>query len=249
MTKLEGKVATITGGSSGIGLASAKRFVDEGAYVFIMGRRQAELEKAKAEIGKNVTIVQGDVSSLADLDNLYRVVAEEKGRVDIVMANAGFVEFCSFESVTQNHFDKTFQTNARGAFFTVQKALPLMKNGGSIILVAASGHLKGSPGRSTYVASKAAIRSFARTLALELKDRNIRVNTLTPGATDTPIAKTLFKTQEQVDKVIAHFKSLTPLGRLGRPEEVASAALFLASDDSSYSTGMELLVDGGFAQV
>lgn len=249
MKRLEGKIAVITGGSSGIGLATAKRFVEEGAYVFITGRQKDDLEKAAAEIGANVSAVQGDVSNLEDLDNLYAIVGAQKGRVDIVMANAAFVEAIPFESVTVEHFDKTFATNARGVFFTAQKAVPLMKQGGSIILVAASGHVKGSPGRSTYVASKAAIRSFARTLAVELKEKGIRVNTLTPGMTDTPILKGLFTNQAQVEKFSAILKSQTPLGRLGRPEEVAAAALFLASDESSFSTGTELFVDGGYAQV
>ncbi len=248
-SKLKGKVAVITGGSSGIGLATAKRFVAEGAYVFITGRRDSELRKAKALIGRNVTAVRGDVSNLDDLDNLYKTVAKKKSVIDIVMANAAFVEMQSFESVTPEHFDKTFGTNARGVFFTVQKALPFMKNGGSIIVVAASGHVKGSPGRSTYVASKAAIRSFARTWAAELKDRKIRVNALTPGATDTPIIKGLFAKKEEQEKMIESFKAMIPLARLGRADEVASAALFLASEESSYCTGIDLFVDGGFAQV
>jgi len=249
MQKLSGKIAIITGGSSGIGLAAAKRFVEEGAHVFITGRREDELKKASAEIGQNVTAVRGDVSSIEDLDKLYAAVSSLKGRVDVVMANAAFVEFVPFVKVTPEHFEKTFRTNAMGVFFTVQKAVPLMKNGGSVILVAASGHVKGSPGRSTYVASKAAIRSFARTLALELKEKGIRVNTLTPGATDTPIFKGLFTSEDQAQKVLAAFRAQTPLGRLGRPEEVATAALFLASEESSFCTGMELFVDGGLAQV
>jgi NAD(P)-dependent dehydrogenase (short-subunit alcohol dehydrogenase family) len=248
MSKLSQKVAVITGGSSGIGLATAKLFVEEGAYVFTTGRREDELQKAKAIIGRNVTVVKGDVAYPEDLDQLYQTVRTEKGVVDIVVANAAFVEMALIESVTTDHFDKTFGTNARGVFFTVQKALPLMTNGGSIILVAAAGHVKASPGRSTYAASKAAIRSFARSWAVELKDRKIRINTLSPGATDTPILDRAFP-KEQYEKVIGTVKAMTPLGRLGHPEETAAAALFLASADSSFSTGIDLFVDGGFSQI
>jgi NAD(P)-dependent dehydrogenase (short-subunit alcohol dehydrogenase family) len=181
MSKLNKKIAVITGGSSGIGLASAKKFVEEGAYVFITGRRQNELDKAKAEIGKNVTTVQGDVTNLDDLDRLYRTVKDEKGAIDIIVASAGFVERVLTQDVTPAHFDKTFATNARGVYFTVQKALPLLRKGGSIVLVSSGLHLKGLPEHGTYAATKAAIRSFARTWAMELKDRGIRVNTLSPG--------------------------------------------------------------------
>ena len=249
MSKLDGKIAVVTGGSSGIGLASAKRFVEEGAYVFILGRRQSELDKAKAVIGRNVTAVRGDVANLADLDRLFATVGAEKGRVDIVMASAGFVERAPIEAITPEHFDKTFNINARGLFFTVQKALPLMKNGGSIVLVSSGLHLKGVPAYATYSATKAAVRSFARTLAMELKDRGIRVNTLSPGAIDTPIIQGQFKTKEEADGAKAMFAQMTPLGRIGRPEEMASAALFLASSDSSYSTGIDLAADGGSTQV
>ncbi len=249
MSKLSGKVAVITGGSSGIGLATAQKFVEEGAYVFITGRRQTELDKAKALIGKNVTAVQGDVANLADLDRLYQTVAAEKGRLDIVVANAGFVEHQTIDSATPQHFDKTFNINARGAFFTVQKALPLIKNGGSIILVSSGLHMRGFPAHGTYSATKAALRSFARTWAAELKDRGIRVNNLSPGAVDTPIIDGQFATKEQADGARAMFASMTPLGRIGRPEEIAAAALFLASDDSSFSTGIDLVADGGITQV
>jgi len=249
MSKLTGKVAVITGGSSGIGLATARRFVEEGAYVFITGRRQSELDKAKAEIGRNVTAVQGDVADLGDLDRLFETVRSEKGVVDIVVASAGFVEHQTIDVATPEHFDKTFNINARGVFFTVQKALPLMKNGGSIVLVSSGLHLKGLPAHGTYAATKAALRSFARTWAMELRDRGIRVNTLSPGAIDTPIIDGQFKTKEEADAAKARFAELTPLGRIGRADEMASAALFLASNDSSYSTGIDLIADGGLTQV
>jgi NAD(P)-dependent dehydrogenase (short-subunit alcohol dehydrogenase family) len=249
MGKLEGKVAVITGGSSGIGLATAKRFVEEGAYVFITGRRSSELEKAKAAIGKNVTAVQGDVASLSDLDRLYQAVKETKGTVDIVVANAGFVEHAPLALATPEHFDKTFGINARGVFFTVQKALPLLNNDGSIVLVSSGLHLKGFPAHSTYSATKAAVRSFARTWAAELKDKGIRVNTLSPGAIDTPIIDGQFKTKEEADGAKAMFAQMTPLGRIGRAEEIAAAALFLASNESSFATGIDLVVDGGVTQL
>lgn len=249
MGKLQGKVAVVTGGSSGIGLATAKRFVAEGAYVFITGRRQSELDLAKAAIGANVSTVAGDVANLADLDRLYRTVAAEKNRVDIVVASAGFVEHAPIDSATPEHFDKTFNINARGTFFTVQKALPLMKKGGSIVLVASVLHLKGFPQHGTYSATKAAIRSFSRTWAAELKDRGIRVNTLSPGAIDTPIIDGQFKTKAEADGARSLFAQMTPLGRIGRADEMAAAALFLASEDSSFSTGIDLVADGGLTQL
>jgi NAD(P)-dependent dehydrogenase (short-subunit alcohol dehydrogenase family) len=249
MGKLQGKVAVITGGSSGIGLATAKRFVAEGAYVFITGRRQSELDLAKTAIGANVTAVAGDVANLADLDRLYRTVAEQKGQVDIVVASAGFVEHAPIDSATPEHFDKTFNINARGTFFTVQKALPLMKKGGSIVLVASGLHLKGLPLHGTYSATKAAIRSFSRTWAAELKDRGIRVNTLSPGAIDTPIINGQFNTKAEADGARSMFAQMTPLGRIGRADEMAAAALFLASEDSSFSTGIDLVADGGLTQI
>jgi NAD(P)-dependent dehydrogenase (short-subunit alcohol dehydrogenase family) len=249
MGKLQGKVAVITGGSSGIGLATAKRFVAEGAYVFITGRRQSELDVAKAAIGTSVSTVAGDVANLADLDRLYRTVAAEKDRVDIVVASAGFVEHAPIDSATPEHFDKTFNINARGTFFTVQKALPLMKNGGSIVLVASGLHLKGIAQHGTYSATKAAIRSFARTWAAELKDRGIRVNTLSPGAIDTPIIDGQFKTKAEADGARSMFAQMTPLGRIGHADEMAAAALFLASEDSSFSTGIDLVADGGLTQL
>lgn len=249
MAKLDGKVAVITGGSSGIGLATARRFVDEGAHVFVTGRRIAELEKAKSAIGRDLSIVQGDAANLDDLDRLFARVKAEKGVVDIVVASAGFVEHAPLDTASPEHFDKTFGLNARGVFFTVQKALPLMKRGGSIVLISSGLHLKGFPAHSTYSASKAALRSFARTWAAELKDRGIRVNALSPGAIDTPIIDSQFKTQEEADRARAAYAQMTPLGRLGKPDEMASAALFLASDDSSFSTGTDLVADGGITQL
>jgi NAD(P)-dependent dehydrogenase (short-subunit alcohol dehydrogenase family) len=248
--KLNGKIAVITGGSSGIGLATAKLFVQEGAYVFITGRRQAELNKAKAEIGKDVTAVQGDVANLSDLDKLYATVKSEKGALDIVVANAGIVEMVTTKDVTPEHYDKTFNVNARGSFFTVQKALPLLRDGGSIVLVASGVHQKGLPFYVTYAATKAAMRSFVRSWAADFKDRGIRVNTLSPGPIDTPIIEGQFGgSKEQADAMKKQFAQMVPLGRIGRAEEMASAILFLASDDSSYSTGIDLPADGGLTQV
>jgi len=247
--KLDGKVAVITGGSSGIGLAAAKAFVNEGAYVFIAGRRQPELDKAKAAIGRNVSTVQIDVAKLVDLERLFGQVKAEKGGLDILVASAGFVEMAPMAAVTPEHFDKTFAINARGVFFTVQKAVPLMRDGGSIVLVSSGAHLKGIPFYVTYSATKAALRSFARSMAAELKDRGIRVNTLSPGAIDTPIIDGQFKTKEEADGAREMFKQMTPLGRIGKPEEMAKAILFLASDDSSYTTGTDLVADGGMTQL
>ena len=249
MSRLNGKIAVITGGSSGIGLATARRFVDEGAYVFITGRRMSELEKAQEVIGRDVSIIQSDVANLNDLDAVFAQVKAEKGVIDIVVANAGFVEQSPIEAATPEHFDRTFGINVRGVFFTVQKALPLMTRGGSIVLVASGLHLKGFPAHSTYSASKAAVRSLSRTLAAELKDRGIRVNTLSPGAVDTPIIESQFETQEEADGARTAYAQITPLGRLGKPEEMAAAMLFLASDDSSFSTGTDLIADGGITQL
>jgi NAD(P)-dependent dehydrogenase (short-subunit alcohol dehydrogenase family) len=249
MGKLQGKVAVVTGGSSGIGLATARRFVEEGAYVFITGRRAEQLESAKRAIGRNVTAVEGDVANLHDLDRLFKIVREEKGVVDIVVANAGFVERVLLENVTPEHFDKTFNINVRGTYFTIQKALPLMTRGGSIVLVSSVLNAKGLPEHSTYSATKAALRSLARSFAAELTGRGIRVNTLSPGAIDTPIIDGQFATKAEADEARQFFASATPIGRIGRPEEMAAAVLFLASDDSSYSTGIDLFADGGLAQV
>jgi len=249
MSKLKGKVAVITGGSSGIGLATAQRFVNEGAHVYITGRRQAELDKAVTAMGSAVTAVKGDVSNLEDLDVLYRRIAADRRKVDIVVANAGFVEWGYLPTATPEHFDKTFNINARGVFFTVQKALPLMNDGGSVILVASGVHLKGIPQYTVYGATKAAVRSFGRSWAAELKGRKIRVNTLSPGATDTPMFDGQFKSKEEAEGAKKYFCEIITLGRLGRPDELASAACFLASDESSYITGADLVVDGGWTQV
>jgi NAD(P)-dependent dehydrogenase (short-subunit alcohol dehydrogenase family) len=247
--QLKDKVAVITGGSSGIGFATAKRFVEEGAHVYITGRRQRELDTARTLIGKNVTAVKGDVANLADLDQLYQVVAAEKGVVDIVFANAGFIEHQTIEQLTPEHYEKTFNINVRGVMFTVRKALPLMNRGGSIILSSSIVAGKGLPAHGAYGATKAALRSLAKTWTVELKHRGIRVNTLSPGATDTPIIDGQFSTKAQADAAREAFSGKTPLGRLGRAEELAAAVLFLASDSSSYITGIDLPVDGGFAQV
>lgn len=247
--KLNNKVAVITGGSSGIGLATAKKFVEEGAYVFITGRRQSELDKAVAEIGKNVTAVQGDIASLEDLDRLYATIKSEKGSLDIIVASAGYVEVKTTAEVTPGHFDKTFDINAKGTFFTVQKALPLLNNNGAIVLVGSCIWLKGFPQYITYGATKAAIRFYTKAWAAELKDRGIRVNNLSPGAIDTPIIEVQFKTPEAVAGAKEMFAQFTPLGRIGQPEEMASAILFLSSNDSSYITGVDLVADGGMTQL
>ncbi len=250
MKKLEGKVAVITGGSSGIGLATARRFVEEGAYVVITGRRAKELEEAAALIGGNVTTVVGDVSSLDDLDRLYAVVKEKHGHIDILFANAGAGTIAPLEAATETHFDQTFDVNVKGLFFTVQKALPLFRDGGSIILTSSVSNVMGLPGFSAYAASKAAVRSFSRSWTLELKDRNIRVNTMSPGPIDTPaLATTTGLTPKQAEQAAAQFASQVPMGRRGQPEEIAAAVTFLASDESSYITGVDLAVDGGLAQV
>ena len=240
-SKLEGKIAVVTGGTEGIGLATAKLFVKEGAYVFITGRRQKELDEAVKAIGGNVSGVQGDVAKLADLDRLYETVAKVKGQIDIVFANAGAGEFVPFGAVTEEHFDKLFNVNVRGTLFTVQKALPLLKDGGSIILNGSVASVKGTAAFGVYAASKAAIRSFVRTWTTDLKDRRIRSNVVSP--INTPLAS------RQSADVIARIVSTIPMGRMGEPDEVAKVTLFLASDDSSFVTGIELFVDGGRAQI
>jgi NAD(P)-dependent dehydrogenase (short-subunit alcohol dehydrogenase family) len=243
MSKLRGKVAVITGGTTGIGFAAAKLFVEEGAYVFITGRRQNELHKAVDEIGSNATGVQGDVSKLADLDRLYETIKATGRKIDIVFANAGIAEFSPLGSITEEHFDKLFSINVKGTLFTVQKALPLMNDGGSIILTGSVASIKGTPAFWVYGATKAAIRNFVRAWTVELKDRRIRSNVLSPGPTETPVVA------QQPQEAIARIVSTIPMGRMGEPDEIAKAALFLASDDSSFVTGIELFVDGGRAQI
>jgi NAD(P)-dependent dehydrogenase (short-subunit alcohol dehydrogenase family) len=245
--RLDGKIAVITGGNSGIGLATAQRFVQEGAYVFITGRRQNELDRAVKQIGKNVTGIQGDVSNLEDLDRLYDTVKQQKGRIDVLFANAGIVEVAPLGSITESLFDKTFSINVKGLLFTVQKALPLFQVGGSIILNSSIGGSKGVEGMSVYAATKAAIRSFGRSWTVELKDRKIRVNALSPGPIATP-ARSGWP-EEQIEQFKKSVVNRVPLGRMGNPDEIAKAVAFLASDDSSYITGIELFVDGGMAQI
>ena len=248
--KLEGKIAVITGGNSGIGLATAKRFVAEGAYVFVTGRRQKELDSAVSEISKNVSGIQSDVSNLADLDKLYDVVKNKKGSIDILFANAGIAQFAPLGEITEEHFDKIFRINVKGLLFTVQKALPLFQEGGgSIILNASIGSSKGFEETSVYSATKAAIRSFARTWTVDLRHRKIRVNAISPGPIDTPIFDNLMQNEEQREKFKKNIVNTVPMGRMGSPDEVAKAVSFLASDDSSYITGIELFVDGGLAQI
>ncbi|MDF0544862.1 glucose 1-dehydrogenase [Sphingobium sp. H39-3-25] len=250
MKKLEGKIAVITGGSSGIGLATARRFVEEGAHVVITGRREKELKEAAGIIKENVTTVVGDVAHLDDLDRLYAVVKEKHGHIDILFANAGAGTIAPLEVATEAHFDQTFDVNVKGLFFTVQKALPLFRDGSSIILTSSVSNVKGLPGFSAYAASKAAVRSFARAWTLELKDRKIRVNTMSPGPIDTPaLATTTGLTPEQAEQAAAQFAAQVPMGRRGEPEETAAAVTFLASEESSYITGVDLAVDGGLAQV
>lgn len=247
--RLEGKVALITGGNSGIGLATAKRFVSEGAYVYITGRRDAELAAAVKEIGRNVTGVQGDVSNLGDLDRLFAQIKREKGKLDIVFANAGVAKFAAFGTITEELYDWTFDINVKGLLFTVQKALPLLPDGAAIILNSSIVGSKGLPVNSVYSATKAAIRSFARTWTTDLKDRRIRVNAVSPGSIDTPGMSGLLASAESGEQRKKMISTVTPLGRFGTPDEIAKAVVFLASDDASYVTGTELFVDGGFAQV
>ena len=244
MGKLEGKVAVITGGSSGLALTSAKRFVEEGAYVFITGRRQETLDEAVELIGRNVTGVRGDAANLDDLDRLFETVRREKGRIDVLFASAGMGEAVPLGEITEQHFDATFGLNTRGTLFTVQKALPLFNDHGSIFLTGSVAALKGYPGFSVYAASKAALHAFARGWLNELKGRNIRVNVLHPGPTATPM-------QDQVltEEGRRMFESAIPRGKMGRPEEIAAVALFLASDDSSFVNGVELSVDGGLSAI
>jgi NAD(P)-dependent dehydrogenase (short-subunit alcohol dehydrogenase family) len=249
MGKLEGKIALITGGNSGIGLATAKQFVNEGAFVFITGRREPELAAAVKEIGRNVTGVQGDVSNLSNLDRLFAQIKQKKGKLDIVFANAGVAKYAPFGTITEEFYDSIFNINVKGLLFTVQKALPLLPDGASIILNASVVASKGLPANSVYSATKAAVRSFARTWTTDLKDRRIRVNAVSPGATDTPGLNDLLASTEAGQQRLKSLSNIVPLGRLGTPNEIAKAVVFLATDDSSYITAAELFVDGGFAQV
>lgn len=249
MAKLKGKVAIVTGGGSGMGLATARRFVDEGAFVYIIGRRQAELDRAASLIGGNVTTVQGDVSNLGDLDRLYARVAREKGKIDILFAGAGIVDPQPLAETTAESFDKVFGINARGLAFTVKKALPLLNDGGAIIVISSIATGKGIHGLGAYSATKAAVRSFVRTWTAELKDRRIRVNAISPGPIDTPIFEQQAPTKEGADQARAAFAAGVPFGRLGRPEEIAATALFLASDEASFIAGVDLPVDGGMTAI
>lgn len=248
-SKLDGKIAVITGGNSGIGLATAKRFVSEGANVFIFGRRQNEIDAGVSEIGKNVIGIQGDVSNLADLDRLFDVVKEQKGHLDILFANAGIAQFAPLGEIPEEHFDKIFRINVKGLLFTVQKALPILEDGGSIILNASIGSSKGVGGSSVYSATKAAVRSFARTWTVDLKERKIRVNAISAGPIDTPIFSSITQNEEQSELFKKNIVNAVPMKRMGSPDEVAKAVSFLASGESSYVTGIELFVDGGLAQI
>src|SRR6478736_4409642 len=249
MGKLEGKIALVTGGNIGIGLATAKQFVSEGVYVFITARRNAQLAAAVKEIGRNVTGVQGDVSNLGDLDRLFAQIKREKGKLDIVFANAGVAKYAPFGKVTEEFYDSIFDINVKGLLFTVQKAPPLLPDGASIILNASIVASKGLSSNSVYSATKAAVRSFARTWTTDLKERHIRVNAISPGPIDTPGLSELLASSETGEQRKKMISTTVPLGRFGRPEEIAKAVVFLASDDASYITGIELFVDGGFAQV
>lgn len=249
MGRLEGKVAVVTGANSGIGLASAKLFAREGARLFITGRRQDELDAAVAEIGSDARGVRGDVSNLADLDQLYNIVREKAGVIDVLFANAGGGEFAALQDITEEHFDKTFATNVKGTLFTVQKALPLLRDGASIILTGSSAASAGMPAFSVYSATKAAIRSFARGWSVDLASRRIRVNVLVPGTTTTPGWRALAHTDEAHRQMAEMSAAASPLGRMGEPGEIAAAALFLASDESSYVNGSEIHADGGSGQI
>jgi NAD(P)-dependent dehydrogenase (short-subunit alcohol dehydrogenase family) len=249
MDRLKDKVAVVTGANSGIGLAIAKRFAQEGARVFMTGRRQAQLEAAVREVGASARGVQGDVGSLADLDRLYATVGQEAGRIDVLVANAGHGSFLPLQDITEAHYDAIFASNVKGTLFTVRKALPLLRDGASVILTGSTTGVTGAPAMSVYSASKAAIRNFARSWIQDLAPRRIRVNVLVPGATSTPGWNGLTATDEQRQEMLRYSEGAAPLGRLGDPSETAAAALFLASDESSYVTGSELFVDGGSAQI
>ncbi len=246
---LVGKVALVTGGNSGIGLASAQELVHQGADVFITGRRQEELDKAVALIGKNVTAIQGDVSRMVDLDNMVEVIRQKAGHLDILFANAGVAEMLPISAVTEEHYDKLFNINVKGLYFTVQKCLPLLTNGSSIILTASVAGSMGNPDFTVYSATKAAVRNFARTMAADLKDRKIRVNAISPGPIETDIFKAVINTPEAMEQVKKEFSAMVPLGRFGQPDEIAKGVVFLASDAASYMNGSEMFIDGGIAQV
>jgi NAD(P)-dependent dehydrogenase (short-subunit alcohol dehydrogenase family) len=249
MGKLDGKIALVTGGNSGIGRATAKRFVSEGAYVFITGRTQTKLDAAVKEIGSNVTAIQGDGANLKDLDRLFALIKKEKGKLDIVFANAGIATKAALGAIDEQHFDSIFNTNVKGLLFTVQKALPLLPDGASVILNASIVGSKGLSNNSVYSATKAAVRSFARTWTADLKARHIRVNVVSPGPIDTEGLRELYGGSDAARQRLEGLKNIVPMGRLGAPDEIAKAVVFLASDDSSYVTGIELFVDGGMAQV
>jgi NAD(P)-dependent dehydrogenase (short-subunit alcohol dehydrogenase family) len=242
--KLAGKVAVVTGGSAGVGLGIARHFAQEGARVFITGRHQTELDKAVTAIGGNAAALQGDTTNLADLDHIYATIKDKAGHIDVLAVNAGYYEFGSFGEITEEHFDKTFHTNVRGLLFTVQKALPLLGEGASVILTGSIASIKGFPSFSVYNASKAAVRSFARSWIADLKGRGIRINVLSPGHVETPGLTRLMSAEQKAEAV-----ALVPLGRIGTPDDLGKAAVFLASDDSAYVTGIELFVDGGVAQI
>jgi NAD(P)-dependent dehydrogenase (short-subunit alcohol dehydrogenase family) len=247
--RLEGKIALITGGSSGIGLATAKRFVDEGAFVFITGRREAELDAAVKAIGKNVKAIKGDVSKLDDLDGIFSAIKNDKGRLDVVFANAGIAKYAVLGEISEEFYDAIFDTNVKGMLFTVQKALPLLPDGAAVILASSVVGSKGLGANSVYAATKAVARSFARTWTTDLKQRRIRVNAISPGSIDTPGLNGLLASSPVGEQRRKTIDAITPLGRLGRPDEIAAAAVFLASDEASYVAGAELFADGGFAQV
>lgn len=249
MGKLGGKVAVITGGSSGIGLATAHLFAGEGAHVVLVGKQREAVAEAAARLGKEALGVAADVANLDDLDRLYETIARKMGRVDIVVANAGIARVAPFPAISAEHFEREFNVNVRGVFFTVQKALPLMADGGSIILMSSVANAKGYPLFSLYAGTKAAVRSFARGWTNDLKDRRIRVNSISPGPIDTPMPSKLGLPDEMLAPTVAGFVAQIPMGRMGHADEVARAALFLASEDSSFVTGIDLPVDGGVAQV
>ncbi|UJR13102.1 hypothetical protein I4U23_000126 [Adineta vaga] len=251
MGKLDGKIALITGGSEGIGFATAQRFIIEGVeHVFITGRRQEKLDEAVKKIGSNkITAIQGDASNMDHLDKLFEIIRKEKGRLDIIFANAASCSFALFGTISEKHFDNEFNTNVKGVFFTVQKALPLLVDGASVILNGSNSSNKGDPELTVYCATKAALRSFARCMTVDLKERKIRVNTLSPGAIDTPLLRTMGGNEQEIEKNLLMWQAATPMNRLGTPDEVAKAVVFLASDDSSYITGIELFVDGGLSQI